>query len=201
MKNYQAHDTAIIDEGAQIGVDTRIWHWVHVSHQAKIGDKCSLGQNVYVGNKVVIGNNVKIQNNVSVYDNVTIEDDVFCGPSMVFTNVYNPRSAVSRKEEYRDTLIKKGATLGANCTIVCGITIGKHAFIGAGAVVNKEVPDYALMVGVPAKQIGWMSEYGEQLQFEQASDGQFYAKCATTQDIYQKAGNSIEKVAAIKESV
>lgn len=201
MKNYQAHDTAIIDEGAQIGADTRIWHWVHVSHQAKIGDKCSLGQNVYVGNKVVIGNNVKIQNNVSVYDNVTIEDDVFCGPSMVFTNVYNPRSAVSRKDEYRDTLVKKGATLGANCTIVCGITIGKHAFIGAGAVVNKEVPDYALMVGVPARQIGWMSEFGEQLQFTQSSDGQFYAKCATTQDIYKKTGNSIEKVAAIKELV
>ncbi|KTD21386.1 acyltransferase [Legionella londiniensis] len=163
MTSYQAHESAIIDAGAQIGQGTRIWHWVHVSSGAKIGERCSLGQNVYVGNRVVIGNNVKIQNNVSVYDNVTLEDDVFCGPSMVFTNVYNPRSAVSRKDEYRNTLVKQGATLGANCTIVCGITIGKYAFIGAGAVVNRDVPDYALMVGVPARQIGWMSEFGEQL--------------------------------------
>lgn len=163
MASYQAHESAIIDAGAQIGQGTRIWHWVHVSSGAKIGERCSLGQNVYVGNRVVIGNNVKIQNNVSVYDNVTLEDDVFCGPSMVFTNVYNPRSAVSRKDEYRNTLVKQGATLGANCTIVCGITIGKYAFIGAGAVVNRDVPDYALMVGVPARQIGWMSEFGEQL--------------------------------------
>jgi UDP-2-acetamido-3-amino-2,3-dideoxy-glucuronate N-acetyltransferase len=161
---YQAHETAIIDQGAEIGEGTRIWHWVHVSSGAKIGERCSLGQNVYVGNRVTIGNNVKIQNNVSVYDNVTLEDGVFCGPSMVFTNVYNPRSEVSRKDEYRDTLIKKGATLGANCTIVCGVTIGEHAFIGAGAVINRDVPDYALMVGVPAKQIGWMSKFGEQLK-------------------------------------
>jgi UDP-2-acetamido-3-amino-2,3-dideoxy-glucuronate N-acetyltransferase len=160
---YQVHETAIVDEGAQIGDDCRIWHWAHICGNAKIGKQCSFGQNVFVGNKVIIGNNVKIQNNVSVYDNVTIEDDVFCGPSMVFTNVYNPRSAISRKDEYRDTLIKKGATLGANSTIVCGITIGKYAFIGAGAVVNKDVPDYSLFVGVPAKQIGWMSEYGERL--------------------------------------
>jgi UDP-2-acetamido-3-amino-2,3-dideoxy-glucuronate N-acetyltransferase len=161
--SVQIHPTAIVDEGAQIGEGTRIWHWVHVSARAVIGKGCSLGQNVYVGNRVRIGDNVKIQNNVSVYDNVTLEDDVFCGPSMVFTNVYNPRSAVSRKDEYRDTLIKRGATLGANCTIVCGITVGAHAFIGAGSVVNRDVPDFALMVGVPARQIGWMSRYGERL--------------------------------------
>ncbi len=160
---YSAHPTAIIDDGAQIGDGSRIWHWVHVSSKAKIGERCSLGQNVYVGNKVIIGNNVKIQNNVSVYDNVILEDDVFCGPSMVFTNVYNPRSAVSRKDEYRDTIVKKGATLGANCTIVCGATIGRYAFIGAGSVVNRDVPAYALIVGVPGKHIGWMSEYGERL--------------------------------------
>lgn len=158
--NYTKHETAIIDDGAEIGDGTRIWHWTHVCGGAKIGNNCSLGQNVFVANKVVIGNGVKIQNNVSVYDNVTLEDDVFCGPSMVFTNVYNPRSAVNRKNEYRDTIVKKGATLGANCTIVCGVTIGKYAFVGAGAVVNKDVPDYALVVGVPAKQIGWMDEEG-----------------------------------------
>lgn len=201
MKNYQAHTSAIIDDGAQIGNDTRVWHWVHICSQAKIGEKCSLGQNVFVGNKVTIGNNVKIQNNVSVYDNVTIEDDVFCGPSMVFTNVYNPRSAVSRKDEYRNTLVKKGATLGANCTIVCGVTIGRHAFIGAGAVVNKDVPDYALMVGVPAKQIGWMSEFGEQLNFQKSSDGELFATCNTTQAIYKLSGNSVEKLAQTKELV
>ncbi len=158
------HPTAIVDEGAIIGSNTAIWHWVHVSSGAKIGERCSLGQNVFVGNRVVIGNNVKIQNNVSIYDNVILEDDVFCGPSMVFTNVYNPRSAITRKHEYRDTLVKKGATLGANCTIVCGVTIGQFAFIGAGSVVNRAVPNYALMVGVPAKQIGWMSQYGERLE-------------------------------------
>jgi UDP-2-acetamido-3-amino-2,3-dideoxy-glucuronate N-acetyltransferase len=182
--NYQAHDTAIIDKGAQIGENTRIWHWVHISSGAQIGKSCSLGQNVYVGNKVVIGNNVKIQNNVSVYDNVWIEDDVFCGPSMVFTNVYNPRSAVTRKEEYRDTLVKRGATLGANCTIVCGVTIGEYAFIGAGAVVNEHVPDYALMVGVPARQIGWMSQFGEQLHFNQVVNGRALATCEKTGTVY-----------------
>ena len=163
--NYTKHETAIIDEGATIGAGTHVWHWVHVSGGAKIGERCSLGQNVYVGNRVVIGNNVKIQNNVSVYDNVTLEDDVFCGPSMVFTNVYNPRSAVTRKDEYRDTVVKRGVTLGANCTIVCGVTIGEFAFVGAGAVVNKDVKPYALMVGVPARQIGWMSRFGVQLTF------------------------------------
>ena len=160
---YTAHETAIIDQGANIGINTRIWHWTHICGGAIIGEKCSLGQNVFVGNRVVIGNNVKIQNNVSVYDNVTLEDDVFCGPSMVFTNVYNPRSEISRKNEYRDTLVKKGATLGANCTIICGHTIGQYAFIGAGAVVNCDVPDFALMVGVPARQIGWMNRFGERL--------------------------------------
>jgi UDP-2-acetamido-3-amino-2,3-dideoxy-glucuronate N-acetyltransferase len=158
------HPTAIVDEGARIGDGTRIWHWVHVCAGARIGERCSLGQNVYVGNRVAIGNNVKIQNNVSVYDNVTLEDDVFCGPSMVFTNVYNPRAAINRKDEYRDTLVKRGATLGANCTIVCGVTIGAYAFVGAGAVVNGDVPDYALMLGVPARHTGWMSRFGERLE-------------------------------------
>ena len=159
----QIHKTAIIDEGAQIGENSRIWHWAHVCGGAKIGASVSLGQNVFVGNKVTIGDKCKIQNNVSVYDNVILEEGVFCGPSMVFTNVYNPRSLIERKNEYKNTLVKKGATLGANCTIVCGITIGEYAFIGAGAVINKDVKPYALMVGVPAKQIGWMSEYGEKL--------------------------------------
>lgn len=157
------HETAIIDEGATIGSGTRVWHWVHVCGKAEIGNDCSLGQNVFIGNDVKIGNRVKIQNGVSVYDAVRLEDDVFCGPSMVFTNVYNPRSAVVRKNEYRPTLVQKGATLGANCTIVCGVTIGRHAFVGAGAVVSRDVPDYALMVGVPARRIGWMSELGNRL--------------------------------------
>ena len=166
------HPPAIVDDGAVIGDGTAIWHWVHVSGGARIGARCSLGQNVYVGNRVVIGDNVKIQNNVSVYDNVTLEDDVFCGPSMVFTNVYNPRSAVSRKDEYRDTLVKRGATLGANCTIVCGATIGEYAFVGAGAVINRDVPPYALMVGVPARQVGWMSRHGNRLALPLAGDGE-----------------------------
>lgn len=157
------HSTAIVDDGAVIGDGTRVWHFVHVSAGSRIGERCSLGQNVYVGNDVRIGNNVKIQNNVSVFDAVTLEDDVFCGPSMVFTNVYNPRSAIVRKNEYRATLVKRGATLGANCTIVCGVTIDEYAFVGAGAVVNKDVPAYALMVGVPAKQNGWMCRCGVRL--------------------------------------
>ena len=177
------HESAIVDEGATIGEGTKIWHFSHVCSGAVIGNACSLGQNVFVGNQVVIGNNCKIQNNVSVYDNVTLEDDVFCGPSMVFTNVYNPRSAVSRKNEYRDTLVGQGATLGANCTIVCGVTIGRYAFIGAGAVVNKDVPDYALMVGVPACQIGWMSKYGEQLDLPLS--GHEEAQCPHTQQRYR----------------
>lgn len=158
------HDSAIVDDGASVGANTRIWHFVHVSPQARIGSGCSLGQNVYVGNDVTIGNNVRIQNNVSVFDAVRLEDDVFCGPSMVFTNVYNPRSAISRKDEYRETFVRKGATLGANCTIVCGNEIGAHAFVGAGAVVNQPVPPYALMVGVPAKRKGWMCSCGVQLK-------------------------------------
>ena len=189
--NYTKHDTAIVDAGATIGAGTRIWHWVHVSGGAKIGERCSLGQNVYVGNRVVIGNNVKIQNNVSVYDNVTLEDDVFCGPSMVFTNVYNPRSAVTRKDEYRDTVVKRGVTLGANCTIVCGVTIGEFAFIGAGAVVNKDVKPYALMVGVPAKQIGWMSEFGEQLKLPLSGNGE--AKCVHTATVYTLSNSMVHK--------
>ena len=178
----QIHPTAIVDAGASIGEGTRIWHWVHVSSKAVIGSGCSLGQNVYVGNRVRIGNNVKIQNNVSVYDNVTLEDDVFCGPSMVFTNVYNPRSAVTRKDEYRDTLVKRGATLGANCTIVCGVVIGEHAFVGAGSVINRDVPAFALMVGVPGRPIGWMSRFGERLPLPVEGDGE--ATCAHTGDCY-----------------
>ena len=177
------HESAIVDEGATIGEGTKIWHFSHVCSGAVIGNACSLGQNVFVGNQVVIGNNCKIQNNVSVYDNVTLEDDVFCGPSMVFTNVYNPRSAVSRKNEYRDTLVGQGSTLGANCTVVCGIRIGRSALIGAGAVVNKAVPDYALMVGVPARQIGWMSEYGEQLDLPLS--GHEEAQCSHTHQRYR----------------
>jgi UDP-2-acetamido-3-amino-2,3-dideoxy-glucuronate N-acetyltransferase len=161
--SVQIHETAIVDNGAIIGDQTRIWHWTHVCKGAKIGSRCSLGQNVFVGNDVVVGDNVKIQNNVSVYDSVFLEDDVFCGPSMVFTNVFNPRSAVPRKNEYLKTLVRKGATIGANATIVCGVTIGRYAFIGAGAVVTKDVPDFALVVGNPAKQIGWMNELGERV--------------------------------------
>lgn len=157
----QIHETAIVDAGATIGDASRIWHWVHICSGAKIGAHCSFGQNVFVGNDVVIGNNCKIQNNVSIYDSVVLEDDVFCGPSMVFTNVYNPRSAIVRKREYRRTLVKKGATIGANATIICGVTLGKYCFIGAGAVVTENVEPYALMAGVPAKQLGWMDERGE----------------------------------------
>lgn len=181
--SYFKHDTAIVDDGAKVGSDSRVWHWAHICSGAQIGHKVSLGQNVFVGNKVTIGNNVKIQNNVSVYDNVHLEDDVFCGPSMVFTNVYNPRAFIERKEEYRDTIVKRGATLGANCTIVCGVTIGEYALIGAGAVVNKDVLPFALMVGVPAKQIGWISKYGEQLDLPLDGDGQ--TTCEHTGEIYK----------------
>jgi UDP-2-acetamido-3-amino-2,3-dideoxy-glucuronate N-acetyltransferase len=181
--DYQVHETAIVDEGAQIGSGSRVWQWVHVCGGAKIGSGVSLGQNVFVGNKVIIGDKCKIQNNVSVYDNVYLEEGVFCGPSMVFTNVYNPRSLIERKDEYRDTFVKKGATLGANCTIVCGITVGEFAFVGAGAVVNKDVPPYALMVGVPARQIGWMSEYGEKLNLPVTGNTQ--TTCEYTGQKYQ----------------
>jgi UDP-2-acetamido-3-amino-2,3-dideoxy-glucuronate N-acetyltransferase len=191
---YTAHETAIVDAGARIGDGTRIWHWVHVSAGAVIGERCSFGQNVFVGNRVVIGNNCRIQNNVSVYDNVTLEDDVFCGPSMVFTNVYNPRSHVPRKDEYRDTLVKRGATLGANCTIVCGVTIGEYAFVAAGAVINRNVKPFALMGGVPARQIGWMSAYGERLDLPLEGDGD--CTCPATGDRYQLRGGSVRRLPA-----
>ena len=177
------HPSAIVDDGATIGAGSRVWHFVHVCGAAVVGERCSLGQNVFVGNRVVIGDNVKIQNNVSVYDNVTLEDDVFCGPSMVFTNVHNPRSAVSRKDEYRDTIVRRGATLGANCTIVCGTEIGENAFVGAGAVVTSDVPAFALVVGVPARQVGWMSAFGERLELPIEGDGE--TTCPHTGDRYE----------------
>lgn len=191
IMSVSIHPSAIVDEGAQIGEGSRVWHFVHVCGGARIGKNVSMGQGVFVGNKVTIGDNCKIQNNVSVYDNVHLEEGVFCGPSMVFTNVYNPRSLIERKDEYRDTLVRKGASLGANCTIVCGVTIGEYAFIGAGAVVNKNVPAYALMVGVPAKQIGWMSEYGEQLQLPLKGQGE--AVCQHTGDRYVLDGTEVIK--------
>lgn len=177
------HSTAIVDTGATVGAYTRIWHWTHISSGAVIGENCSLGQNVYVGSNVIIGDNVKIQNNVSVYDNVTLENDVFCGPSVVFTNVYNPRSAVSRKDEYRDTFVGNGSTLGANCTIVCGIRIGHHAFVGAGALINRDVKPFALMVGVPARQLGWMSAFGERVELPVEGNGVWI--CPHTGDHYE----------------
>ena len=183
MKNVSIHSTAIVDEGAQIGEGSKVWHWAHICAGAQIGKNCVFGQNVFVGNRVKIGNLVKIQNNVSVYDNVVLEDGVFCGPSMVFTNVINPRAEVIRKDEYLDTLVKHGATLGANCTIVCGVTIGRYAFIGAGSVVTKDVPDYALMVGVPAKQIGWIGEYGERL-VKKGTVSKAYWFCQSTKTKY-----------------
>lgn len=189
--NYSVHPSAIVDEGAQIGEGSRVWHFVHVCGGAKIGKGVSLGQNVFVGNKVTIGDKCKIQNNVSVYDNVTLEEGVFCGPSMVFTNVYNPRALIERKNEYLNTLVKKGATLGANCTIVCGSKVGEYAFVGAGAVINKDVKPYALMVGVPARQIGWMSEYGEQLDLP--LEGQAQTVCQHTGDLYVLSGGLLAK--------
>ncbi len=197
MKN-QIHPTAIVDDGAQIGEDTFIWHWTHVCGGASIGKGASLGQNVFVGNNVKIGDKCKIQNNVSVYDNVILEEGVFCGPSMVFTNVYNPRALVDRKNEYKDTFVKKGATLGANCTILCGLTIGEFAFVGAGALVNKDVPAYALVVGNPAKQIGWMSEFGEQLDLP--LNGSATTSCVHTGDVYHLELNSVLKESITKNT-
>lgn len=191
-KEYQVHPTAIVDEGAEIGAGTRIWHWVHICAQARIGENCSFGQNVFVGNDVTIGNNVKVQNNVSVYDAVMLEDDVFCGPSAVFTNVYNPRSAVVRKKEYRRTLVKRGATLGANCTIICGVTVGAYAFIAAGAVINKDVKPYALMAGVPARHIGWMSESGTRLEL--ALTGEDSATCPETGVRYELRSGQVHRI-------
>lgn len=172
MSTFFKHETAIIEEGAIVGDGSKVWHWVHVCKGATIGKNVSLGQNVFVGDKVQIGNKCKVQNNVSIYEGVTLEEGVFCGPSMVFTNVYNPRALIERKDQYRNTLIKRGATLGANCTIVCGVEIGRFAFIGAGSLVNKDVKAYALMVGVPAKHIGWMSEFGEKLDLPVDGDGE-----------------------------
>ncbi len=183
------HPSAIVDDGATLGEGTRVWHFAHVCGGARIGAGCSLGQGVFVGNDVVVGDNVKIQNHVSVYDAVTLEDDVFCGPSMVFTNVLNPRSAVPRKHEYRRTLVRRGATLGANCTIVCGTTVGEHAFVGAGAVVSRDVPPYALVVGVPARRIGWMSRHGERLDLPASGRGE--AACPVTGERYRLDGDAL----------
>ena len=189
--SYYRHESAIVDEGAQIGDGSKVWHFVHVCSGAVLGEGVSLGQNVFVGNDVVIGDNCKIQNNVSVFDGVQLGDGVFCGPSMVFTNVYNPRSLVDRKNEYRRTKVAKGVSFGANCTIICGVTIGRYAFIGAGSLVNKSVPAYALMVGSPAKHIGWMSEYGERLDLPLVGDAEI--ACDHTGSVYSLEGNCLRK--------
>jgi UDP-2-acetamido-3-amino-2,3-dideoxy-glucuronate N-acetyltransferase len=187
--SYQAHDTAIIDAGAEVGENTRIWHFSHVCSGAIIGDNCSIGQNVFVSGNARVGNNVKIQNNVSVYDNVVLEDDVFCGPSCVFTNVVNPRSHISRKHQYSDTIIGQGVTLGANCTVVCGHSIGPYAFVAAGAVVTKDIPPFALVAGVPASQIGWMSRAGLRLDLPLIGEGE--ALCPETKRAYNLRGNTL----------
>lgn len=187
--NYYKHETAIVDEGAVLGADCKVWHWVHISGGAQIGQKCIFGQNVFVGNKVKIGNNCKIQNNVSIYDNVILEDDIFCGPSMVFTNVINPRSEIIRKDQYLQTVIKKGSTIGANATIVCGVTLGEYSFIAAGAVITKDVKNYALMAGVPAKQIGWMSRFGERIPLPLTGSGSWF--CEATRTSYKLNGEEI----------
>lgn len=190
--NYFVHETAIVDEGAQIGEGSKIWHWTHICSGAQIGENCVFGQNVFVANRVKIGSNVKVQNNVSIYDEVELGEDVFCGPSMVFTNVYNPRSHIVRKDEYRKTVVGKGATLGANCTIVCGVKIGQYAFVAAGAVVTSDVPDFALVAGVPAVQKGWMGTYGEKLPLPVRGD-QLEAKCPHTGDLFKLEKNKLIK--------
>lgn len=191
---YFKHETAIVDAGAQVGEGSKVWHWVHICSGAKIGTDCVFGQNVFVGARVTIGNNCKVQNNVSIYDNVNLEDDVFCGPSMVFTNVVNPRSQYVRKDEYLSTLVKRGATIGANATIVCGVTLGEYSFVAAGAVVTKNVKPYALVAGVPAKQIGWMSRFGEQVSLPLTGNGEWV--CEKTGDRYRLVDDLLELVGA-----
>lgn len=190
MKDYSVHESAYVDEPCQIGKGTKIWHFTHIMPNCKIGENCNIGQNVIISPDVVLGNNVKIQSNVSVYTGVVCEDDVFLGPSMVFTNVLNPRSGVNRRGQYSKTLVKKGASIGANATIVCGHDIGSYAFIGAGSVVTKNVPDYALMVGNPAKQLGWMSEYGHRLTFDESG----MAVCPESKEKYQLKDNKVYKI-------
>lgn len=189
-KTYFAHETAVIDEGCEVGAGTKIWHFSHIMPDCKIGENCNIGQNVVISPQVVLGNNVKVQNNVSIYTGVTCEEDVFLGPSMVFTNVTNPRSAINRKSEYAKTVVKKGATIGANATVVCGHDIGRYAFIGAGAVVTKDVPDYALVMGNPARQTGWMSEYGHKLSFDKNG----VAVCPESNQRYQLINGRVVKI-------
>ncbi len=186
------HPTAIVDAGAHIGDGTRIWHWVHICGGARIGDDCSFGQNVFVGNDVLIGHRCKVQNNVSIYDAVTLEDDVFCGPSMVFTNVINPRANINRKDQYRRTRVKRGVTIGANATIICGITLGEYSFIAAGAVITRDVKPYALMAGVPARQIGWMSEHGERLELPLSGEAE--ATCIESRVKYRLVGEHLGRI-------
>jgi UDP-2-acetamido-3-amino-2,3-dideoxy-glucuronate N-acetyltransferase len=190
MEDFFKHQTAVVDEGASIGAGTKIWHFCHVSSRSVIGQNCVLGQNVFVADEVTLGNNVKVQNNVSIYTGVYCEDDVFLGPSMVFTNVINPRSSVNRKHEFMKTLVQMGSSIGANATIVCGVTLGRFSFIGAGAVVTRDVPDYALVVGNPAHQVGWMSEAGEKLVFIESR----YAQCPVTGEKYMLDGGRVRKV-------
>ena len=190
MDKFFAHETAVIDEGCEIGIGTKIWHFSHIMPKSIIGNNCNIGQNVVISPSVILGRNVKVQNNVSIYTGVICEDDVFLGPSMVFTNVINPRSAIIRRDEYLQTVVKKGASIGANATIVCGNNIGEYAFIGAGAVVTKEVLPYALVVGNPSKQIGWISEYGHRLNF----DNNGIAICSESNDKYELNNNNVEKI-------
>ncbi len=189
-KTYFQHDTAVVDEGCEIGRGTKIWHFSHLMRGCKVGERCNLGQNVFIGENVILGKNVKVQNNVSIYTGVKCEDDVFLGPSMVFTNVNNPRSAINRKDEYAETIVKRGGTIGANATIICGNTIGKFAFVGAGTVVTKDIPDYALIVGNPGTQIGWMSEYGQRLEFNE----QGFATCPESGEQYRLIENRVQKI-------